>query len=364
MRSTRAAITSTSGVLLAGLVGGLLAWLLFGVLVAQPQRQNTFTEVTDRIWRGSNGVWHSLVYVTDEGILLIDTLNPDYATWLKATLNARFPGKPVKYVIYSHSHFDHAEGGKVFADTATFIAHSAMLRNMDGRFPHMPGDIVDRNANGMFEPEEFSIPWDAAPGVCGGFWPAERDVDQDGHLTPAEYFAEVVPPTLTYDKSMTLSFGGQDILLLHPGRNHADDTTVVLFPDQGLLFSADFIADALVRDTLLSLPSACGPFDGHPLQEWIASYRAVEALDFALLSTGHGTPLSFSKADLTATREYFEYLQRTVRTAIAAGKTLEQLQAEPVLELYQSWAQYERLHAQNLAAAWRNLLTVAPASTP
>lgn len=109
---------------------GLLACILSTLLAAQPQRENTFTPITDQIWRGSNGVWHSLVYVADDGILLVDTLNPDYAAWLKATLAEQFPGKPVKYVIYSHGHSDHAEGGKVFADTATFVAHSAMLTVM------------------------------------------------------------------------------------------------------------------------------------------------------------------------------------------------------------------------------------------
>lgn len=168
---------------------------------------------------------------------------------------------------------------------------------------------------------------------------------------------------MTFDTSLTLTFGGQDILLLHPGRNHADDTTVVLYPDQGLLFSADFIADALVRDTMLSLPSACGPFDGDLLQEWIDSYRAVEALDFQLLSTGHGTPLSFGRADLSVAREYFEYLQQAVSAAMTAGKTLEQLQAELLLDPYREWAQYERLRTQNIAAAWHNLQAL-PAQVP
>src|SRR5690606_23348936 len=153
---------------------------------------------------------------------------------------------------YSHSHWDHAEGGKVFADTATFVAHETMRQNMDGRYPHMPGDIIDRNGNGMFEPEEFQIPWDASPGVCGAFFLEERDVDNDGHLSAAEYFAEIVPPDQVYSDRMTLRFDNQEIVLVHPGRNHADDMTVVLFPRQALLFSADFLADALVRESMLS----------------------------------------------------------------------------------------------------------------
>ncbi|MES2626840.1 MAG: MBL fold metallo-hydrolase [Pseudomonadota bacterium] len=323
-----------------------------------PPRANTFTEITDSLYRGSNGIWHSLVYVTDEGILLVDTLNPGYATWLKQELATRFPGKEVKYVIYTHSHYDHAEGGKVFADTATFIAQARMLQNMDGRYPHMPGDIIDRNNNGMFEPEEFTIPGDASPGVCGAGFQRARDTNQDGHMTPAEYFAEIVPPDVVYEDRMELTFGGQQIVLLHPGRNHADDMTVVLFPEQRTLFSADFLADALVRDTMLSLPSACGPFDGHSMQEWIDSYKAVEALDFSILTTGHGTPLMFSKSDVIETRKYFEYLQQAVRDALQQGMNLEQMKATLTLEPYKGWAQYERLREQNIEAAYNNLTEI------
>ena len=105
--------------------------------------------------------------MTDAGILLGDPISVDFATWLKGELDKRFKGKPVRYVVYSHSHFDHAEGGRVFAATATFVAHENMLRNMDGRYPQMPGDMVDRNANGAIDPEDIEIPTNAQPGVCG-----------------------------------------------------------------------------------------------------------------------------------------------------------------------------------------------------
>ena len=45
-----------------------------------------------------------------------------------------------------------------------------------------------------------------------------------------------------------------------------------------------FLADALVTTSIRSLPSACGPYDGNPLSEWLKSYRTVEALDFDVLA--------------------------------------------------------------------------------
>ncbi len=323
-------------------------------LVALAQRGGaTITRVTGDVYRATNGAWHNIFLVTDEGILIGDTLNTAFATQLKAELDERFPGIPVRYVVYSHSHWDHVEGGAVFADTATFIAHETMLRNMDGRYPHMPGDMIDRNQNGTFEPEEFNIPAAESPGVCGGRFSTNKDADGDGHLTPEEYFSLVHPPDIVYRDRMRLELGGHTVELIHPGRSHADDMTVIYFPDAGVVFGADFLADALVRETMLSLPSACGPFDGHPLREWIASYRAVEELDYEILAPAHG--VFFTPGDVTATREYFEYLVREVDAAIREGLSLEEAKAAVMLEEYADWAQYERLREKNVEAAYRNL---------
>jgi glyoxylase-like metal-dependent hydrolase (beta-lactamase superfamily II) len=47
---------------------------------------------------------------------------------------------PIKYVVYSHSHFDHIAGGKPFKDLgATFVAH----KNAKGRIAALkPDDVV------------------------------------------------------------------------------------------------------------------------------------------------------------------------------------------------------------------------------
>ena len=58
----------------------------------------------------------------------------------------------------------------------------------------------------------------------------------------------------------------------------------MVFPAERTAFATEFIADALVANNPRSLPSACGPFDGTPLAEWIMSYRAVEDLDVDSLS--------------------------------------------------------------------------------
>ncbi len=314
------------------------------------------TQIKENLYRANNGNWYTIFLVTPDGIILGDPINTQFAQWLKGELDTRFAGKPVRYVVYSHSHFDHAEGGAAFAATATFVAHENVARNMDGRYPQMPGDMIDRNDNGVIDREEIDIPTNAHPGVCGmgpGFF--ERfDRNGDGTMTPQELQAFIVKPTLLYSERMRIELGGKVVELVHPGLNHSDDATVMLFPAERVLFATEFLADALVTGDIHSLPSACGPFDGNPLAEWIKSYRTVETLDFDVLAGGHGGTL-FTKADVTATRVYFEDLVAAVSAGIAAGQSLDELKKSVLLEEYRGWVNYERLRANNVEAAYRNL---------
>jgi len=310
--------------------------------------------ITDNLYRAQDGNWYGIFLVTPDGIILADPLSTDFSEWLKGELDERFD-VPVRYVVYSHSHFDHAQGGAIFADTALFVAHENMLRNMDGRFPQMPGDMIDRNNNGRFDREDIDIPTNMKPGICG-FGPSfftMFDHDGDGQVTPQEMQRDIQRPDIVYSDRMRLDLGGKTVELIHPGLNHADDATVMLFPEERVLFASEFLADALVVDDIHSLPSACGPFDGSPLSEWIRSYRTVEDLDFDILAPGHGA--LFKKSDVTDTREYFEDLTAAVSAGMAAGHSMEELMQTIRLDKYKDWVHYERLLPDNVEAAYNNL---------
>jgi glyoxylase-like metal-dependent hydrolase (beta-lactamase superfamily II) len=312
------------------------------------------TRVAPDLYRARNGNWYTIFLVTPAGIVLGDPINLEFARWLRSQLDERFK-TPVRYVVYSHSHYDHASGGEVFADTATFVAHENMLRNMDGRYPHMPGDMFDRNDNGHIDPEEISIPTNAAPGICGlgrnSF--AAMDRNGDGRLPPQELQADIRRPDIVYSTSMRIVLGGKTVEIIHPGLNHSDDASVMYFPAERVVFATEFLADALVTTSMRSLPSACGAFDGSPMAEWIRSYRAVEALDFDVLAPGHGNV--FTKKDVVEARTFFEDLRREVSAGMAAGRSLQELQQAITLTQYKDWAYYDRLRAANVAAAYTNL---------
>ena len=158
------------------------------------------------------------------------------------------------------------------------------------------------------------------------------------------------------DRNALFAFGGKTIDLVFPGKNHANDGTAVLFRDERVLFTVDFPADALVQGSMRSLPSACGPFDGHSMDEWIKSYRTLESLDFDISVGGHGTA-PFTKQDLAEGRLFMEYLKREVEGAMSRGMTLEQMKKTLMLEPYREWRHYEQLREWNIQAAYDNLKT-------
>ena len=100
---------------------GLLALL---VVTADAQSQQIqryeITQVTDDLYRAANNTHRTVFLVTDEGIILADPVNVEFAAWLRSELDERFD-VPVRYVLYSHSHADHASGGASFSDTAVFV---------------------------------------------------------------------------------------------------------------------------------------------------------------------------------------------------------------------------------------------------
>lgn len=311
----------------------------------EPERE--ITNVTGDLYRFRQIRHIGMFLVTTDGIIVIDPTNPELAAWLKEQLDERF-GLPVKYVIYSHSHNDHAGGGDVFADTATFIGHENMRENLQrpaDDAPLLPREqLWDANGDGMIQESE------TAGSAVTAF--AQLDVNGNGSLTRAEIWAArfggptVRPPDLYYSNHAVITLGGKKVELHYTGRNHTDDMTVVLFPAERTIYTVDFLTPNRPARTVL---------DGGYLPDWVESLRRVAALDFDIIVPGHESP--GTKAQVSEQARYMEDLYTAVSAGIAAGKTEEELVETILLEDYSHLIEYEYSRAGNVAGAYEMLMS-------
>ena len=110
----------------------LLAFASFPATAQEAKR--ALTNVTGDVWRFQNNFHISMLVETADGVVVTDPINAEAAAWLKAEIHERFK-KPVIYLIYSHSHGDHASGGAIFAETAVVVAEANAPADIDGVVP-------------------------------------------------------------------------------------------------------------------------------------------------------------------------------------------------------------------------------------
>src|SRR3954467_10413610 len=128
------------------LAGTTAAALIASALAVPAQAQQpapppfATTKVADNVYIFRYGGHQSMFIVTPDGVIATDSISErrpakPYIDAIEAVTKA-----PIKYVIYSHSHFDHIAGGKPFKDLgATFVAH----KNAKARIAALkPDDVV------------------------------------------------------------------------------------------------------------------------------------------------------------------------------------------------------------------------------
>ena len=94
-----------------------------------------YATATGSMTIGSNAV----VIVNDEDVLLVDPgITPAAATAFIADVKT-LTSKPVKYVVDTHYHYDHAFGNQVFGPDVTIIGHDTTRRRLAG-----PGSLKER----------------------------------------------------------------------------------------------------------------------------------------------------------------------------------------------------------------------------
>jgi glyoxylase-like metal-dependent hydrolase (beta-lactamase superfamily II) len=115
---------------LAGTAAAVLSVALTVPVKAQqaqrPQIETTKVEGTDNVYIFRNGNHQAMFVVTKDGVIATDPVaygrpngGQQYVDEIRKVTQA-----PIKYLIYSHHHYDHIAGGKAFKDAgATIVAH-------------------------------------------------------------------------------------------------------------------------------------------------------------------------------------------------------------------------------------------------
>jgi glyoxylase-like metal-dependent hydrolase (beta-lactamase superfamily II) len=90
-----------------------------------PYARVSSQKAADGIWYVTGGTHHSVVIEMKDHVILVEgPLNDERALAVIAEARTLVPQKPIKYLIVSHHHFDHAGGVRAFGgEGATLVTH-------------------------------------------------------------------------------------------------------------------------------------------------------------------------------------------------------------------------------------------------
>ena len=252
--------------------------------VERPPMATTKVEGTDNVYIFRNVNHQSMFIVTRDGVIATDPIAYGRPTGGQAYLDAirKVTDKPVKYLVYSHHHFDHIAGGEAFKDAgATFIAHRRARERLE--------QLRDPNT--------------------------------------------VLPDEVVSDAGRTLTLGGTTLELKYLGLNHSDSNLVMLLPKEKIVFVVDTIPVGTVPGR--------GMIDFYPMESE-TFIRAVLALDWDRLIPGHPGPGDRlgTKKDAQDQLTLLQAASAEMKTLAQDGKCWDTAEKEFKLAGYESWPGY------------------------
>lgn len=277
--------------LISGIPAALLALCVAAPVLAQqpppaqrPQIATTKVDGTDNVYIFRNGGHQAMFIVTDAGVIATDPVAYGRPTGGQAYVDEirKVTDKPIKYLIYSHHHFDHIAGGQAFKDAgAKVVAHHRAK--------------------------------------------ARLAVLKDPHT--------VLPDEVVSDKGRVIKLGGTTLELKYMGLNHSDTTLVMRLPKEKLLFIVDTIPVGTVPGR--------GMIDFHPLESEVF-IKKVLAMDWERLIPGHPGPGDRlgTKKDVQDQLEFLQDASSEMKTMAQAGKCWDTAEKEFKLPKYESWPGY------------------------
>lgn len=224
------------------------------------------------------------IVIGDNGLVVVDTLTSakEAANFLKDI--RKITQKPIRYVVNTHYHLDHAFGNCIFADKgAVIIAHSICRQN-----------VQKTQATALEIAKAYGMDDAALEGT------------------------RIVVPDMTFEKTLELDLGNRIVRLLHGGQSsHTGGSIMVLIPDQKIVFAGDILFTDF------------HPFMGEgDLVGWFKALDDLIALDAKKIIPGHG-PLSGAK-DVQAMKAYLAAFDINATNLCAVNTDLEKITAEMI----------------------------------
>lgn len=274
---------------LVTLARAALVLLLFvGAAHAQqptrPPIETTKVAGTDGVYIFRNGNHQAMFVVTEEGVIVTDPVAYGRPNGGQAYLDEirKVTDKPIKYVIYSHHHFDHIAGGRVFKDAgATFLAHARAKERLE--------------------------------------------LLKDPHT--------VLPDEAVPNRGRTIRLGGTTLELSYHGLNHSDSTLVMRLPKERIIFVVDTIPVGTVPGR--------GMIDFYPLETEEFLKKVLE-MDWERLIPGHPGPGGRlgTKQDVKDMLELLETASAEMKKLAHEGKCWLPAEKEFTLPKYEQWPGY------------------------
>ncbi len=292
-----------------GIVLTIVGTLSLAAVVAQDAAKVIEVErLEDNLFvlRGEGGGGNTAVFVTTEGVVVVDTKNPGWGQPILEQIRA-LTSNPVTTLINTHSHGDHVSGNVGFPATVDVVTHETTKANME----------VMRPYTGRTEP------------------PVNVFEDTNGRGLP----------TRTFTDRMSLGSGADQVDLYYFGRAHTGGDAWVVFPALRTLHAGD----AFLGKRVPFIDAANGG-SGVAFPDTVQkAHDTIRNVDTII--TGHSTQATWS--DLNEWAAFNRDFLEMVRAGRSAGQTVDQIAA--------SWttpSTYVGYAAANAAGVRRNIQVI------